>query len=385
MADVRVEGSATRTGWLYHDYALPERHRNVHRSNTTARLEFLSRHRPIAGLSVLDIGCSTGGLSLGLAALGARHVVGIDHDGVAISVARAVAEKYGLNQTEFLQGPLPGTPLPQADLILWLSQWMWSVKQHGLEAGKRLLFQLPAETGASVMIFESAAEDGKAAIAGCTQDDIARFLREWSPFTVVSDLGAFQDGWRLSGKERIVYECAEPRLEWQGKQALIRRVSAEAVVKTYRPEARWARVNETACLRRLAGHPNVPRLLDEGEDWLMIEWAGPRATAAAPLHQLDDIVSGLRTAGVVHRDLNPLNLHCRDGQLFLIDFEWAIIDGRMPPATPKLGLGRGFYAEAMWDDAMAASRVRAWFEKQNAQVMSEVISRPNNRQQPRER
>ena len=85
------------------------------------------------------------------------------------------------------------------------------------------------------------------------------------------------------------------------------------------------------------------------------------ATADAPLSQLDDVVRGLTSAAIVHRDICPENLMSRDGRLFLIDFEWAVVGGVSPPAIPKSGLGRGYYVYGQWDDAAAAEKVRRWF------------------------
>ena len=53
-------------------------------------------HGDIVDKSVLDLGCGTGRLGLGAAFLGAKEVVGIDIDPVAIKTARENAEKAGL-------------------------------------------------------------------------------------------------------------------------------------------------------------------------------------------------------------------------------------------------------------------------------------------------
>ena len=53
-------------------------------------------HGDIVGKSVLDLGCGTGRLGLGAACLGAKEVVGIDVDPVAIKTARQNADKADL-------------------------------------------------------------------------------------------------------------------------------------------------------------------------------------------------------------------------------------------------------------------------------------------------
>lgn len=60
----------------------------------------------IAGRSVLDIGCGSGGIALHLiAAHGAGHVTGFDVEGPVIERARAQAEAKGLaSRTTFVQG-----------------------------------------------------------------------------------------------------------------------------------------------------------------------------------------------------------------------------------------------------------------------------------------
>ncbi len=359
-----VPGSATRRGWLYHDFPLPEFGLPTHRKNSASRIRKLSQHLPLYKAKVLDIGCSSGGISLGLALLGASKVIGVDHDPVAIMLARTVAEKYDIHCAQFEVSKIEDFQPPQADILLWLSQWMWTVKEHGLEYSKDLLFEIPARSGAIFMVFESAANDGKAAIPGATQDDLFEYLKSSTPFQKIRGIGPFEDKWRQAGQERTVFLCSEPCIEWQGKAGKIRRINRSSVRKEYAQDFIWSKDIEALCLRRLASYPFFPTLIDEGDDWLELEWGGYRANKAADLEQLDAIVLLLAKNDIVHRDICPENILYQNGRLSLIDFGWAVVDGREPPVTPPKGLGRGFYRYGEWDDRQAAKKVRSWFEKQ---------------------
>jgi putative methylase len=64
-------------------------------------------HGDIVDKSVLDLGCGTGRLGLGAAYLGAKKVVGIDIDPVAIKTARGNAEKEGLaDSVQWINGDI---------------------------------------------------------------------------------------------------------------------------------------------------------------------------------------------------------------------------------------------------------------------------------------
>lgn len=61
----------------------------------------------IIAKSVLDLGCGTGRLALGAAFLGAKNVVGIDIDKIAIKTARENSERLGLTcDVELIQGDI---------------------------------------------------------------------------------------------------------------------------------------------------------------------------------------------------------------------------------------------------------------------------------------
>ena len=358
-----VEGSATKAGFLYHDYPLPEYAFKTHRTGSLGRVAKLRTHLSIDRTSVLDLGCASGGISIGLALLGASKVVGVDYDSAAVALGKAVAEKYRIKNVDFQVSPVEDLAIPESDTIIWLSQWMWVVNQHGLEYAKDLLFEVPKKSGASIMAFESAANDGKAAIAGLTQDDIAEFLRLWTPYTVIENVGPFDDGWRTPNDQRMVFICSQPKSTWPGKEATINRVDRHTVIKEFEPQRFWAKELESRCLQRLEGFPNFPRLLDEGDNWIKMTWGGNRVTSASQLEQLTEVVRNLQAANIVHRDICPDNLLYCEGQLYLLDFGWALVDGKFPSAIPGPNLGRGFYADDHLDDAGAAERVRAHFRK----------------------
>lgn len=79
-------------------------------------LELADRLDGLAGRSVLDLGCGTGRLALGAAALGAGPVRGVDVDAGAIRIAREAAERLGY-PVAFEAGPV-GAARPPAELVV---------------------------------------------------------------------------------------------------------------------------------------------------------------------------------------------------------------------------------------------------------------------------
>jgi len=362
--DQYIGGSAVNPGWLYHDYALPERKLIAHRKNTINRLLFLKKCLPLYKAIILDIGCSSGGISLGLASLGASKVIGIDYDKNAISIAKVIAKKYDIDNAEFFLSSLENFDIPEVDIVIWLSQWMWTVKKYGLEYGKDLLFDVSSRSKAEIMVFESAAAcDGLAAIPDITQSDIENFLRLCTPYTLIENKGPFKDGWRLGGAERMVFICSKRQpIRWDGYQSIVTRTGRNTILKQYKPECIWAKDMEVRCLRRLEPFLYFSKLLDSGEDWIKMEWCGNKVTKRSQLSQLDEILKILSKTGIIHRDINLNNLLFKEGQLFLVDFGWAIVDGKEPPVKAPKGLGLGFYTYGEWDDASAAKKVFAMFD-----------------------
>ncbi len=79
-------------------------------------LETAERLDGLAGRSVLDLGCGTGRLALGAAALGAGPVRGVDADDSALAAARSAAAELGLEAT-FEHGSV-GPDGARADLVV---------------------------------------------------------------------------------------------------------------------------------------------------------------------------------------------------------------------------------------------------------------------------
>ena len=93
-------GSSRRVGKLYHELPF-EGMENFprHRGATRERIDNIVKVvRGVKGLTVLDLGCSVGGLSLGMLENGADFVMGIDHDPESIMVAREAAKKLGFSK-----------------------------------------------------------------------------------------------------------------------------------------------------------------------------------------------------------------------------------------------------------------------------------------------
>ncbi|MFQ5649159.1 MAG: 50S ribosomal protein L11 methyltransferase [bacterium] len=89
---------------------------------TTRLMLHLLEDQVMGDKEVLDVGTGTGILAIAAMKLGARHVIALDHDPVAIEAAREnVKRNLGAPKVELLVGELDSVALPAASLDLILA------------------------------------------------------------------------------------------------------------------------------------------------------------------------------------------------------------------------------------------------------------------------
>jgi len=190
-------GSSLKDGKLYHDLPFPGfENFSSHRSKSKVRWNHICNYISVQGKTVLDIGCSVGAFSILSSLSGATKVLGVDYDQQSIEVAKYVASKVGAKNVEFWCCNIDSKFIENIDyfnVIIWLSQWMWLVKQLGMSEAKKLLYL--ASKKSDSMIFESAADDGMARIKGTTQADIENIFSSNTRYSKVRNIGT-TPGWK---------------------------------------------------------------------------------------------------------------------------------------------------------------------------------------------
>jgi len=326
----KYTGSNTRDAKLYHELPFEEfKHFNRHRGGTQERIDNIIRLVNVKDKTILDLGCSVGGLSFGMAQKGAKYVTGIDYDTESIGVANAVKEHYKIENIDFLNDELTIErirELPKVDIVIWMSQWMWIVKQKGMDYAKDLLFEVSAK--ADIMVFESAANDGMARIKGATQDDIEKWLFENTCYEKITRYGS-TGGWM----NRSIFLCTHPLLRIESTRraasSIITRLGRDRVKKAYRTypkDCRWMCKREAKALRMLEKYDHYPKLIEEGEDYIIMNFVGRRNQVkfTQMKFQADDILKELKRVGLTHRDLVRKNYLAMNNNLYLIDFGWCV-------------------------------------------------------------
>lgn len=350
------EGSNTKEGHLYHE--VPGTDLKFQRGNTANRVKFILEHVDVKGKRVLDLGCNVGGIGLGLAKAGGI-VLGVDYDIDAVLKGREIAKNMGIEDMTYWVTDIKPRTIRDLDtygVVVWLSQWQWFVKQHGLEAGLQALFEVSQKS--EVLVFESASSDGRAGIEGSTQDAIHSWLIKNTLYSKIERYKGKNDEWN----KRDIFICSKPIFKWRRhRTVLITRTERNVVVK----QEEKGKLSEEmqrciTCYQRLKGTGITPDLLDFEDDRIIMTYGGI-VTPKLDEEDIQRLLKVLRENKIVHRDIIPSNLLWDGEKVVLIDFAWAVLDGN--DYEPSKNTGSEFKSPNGFDDEYSLRKIKEYLDK----------------------
>jgi len=322
----KFEGSSITNGKIYHDLPFEKLGKiRSHRGNTRGRINQILDIVDVKGKTVLDIGCNVGGISLGMAEAGASYVMGVDYDKESIDIAVEATKELEFTNANFDCENIDINSLKDIknyDIIIWLSQWQWMVKQYGLDIAKDMLFEVSRKC--EVLVFDSASDDGMARIKGSTQDDIENWLLENTCFdTIIRYKGL--PGWL----NRDLFICSNPVKRIKDRHiaasSIIERISRNEIKKTYKLSNIWMVKRESEFLTALKDSIHFPKLIETGDNYIVMSYCGRPGKVTKDMEtQTSEILKALEIAGIKHRDIRSGNLLSLNGILYLIDFGLSI-------------------------------------------------------------
>lgn len=171
-------------------------------ASTLSRLDAIEGDIPEAAHNVLDIGCNTGFMSVGLSE--GRLVVGTEASEALVATANNSVWTRGYRTVTFMHHLL--TPesvkqLPTFDVILFLGVWHHLPKSHSLEDSVGILAEIWQRTN-MVLYFEAGygpAESvrhhlGLSSATGDTASVYEDLLKFSCPGGTISEIGQFTEG-----------------------------------------------------------------------------------------------------------------------------------------------------------------------------------------------
>ena len=360
----RYQGSSLSKGTLYHDLPFDGYAKvRSHRKGTADRWSYIKANSGLRFVneSIIDLGCSVGGISM-LAAQAGAWVNGFDYDFESLEVAQSVSKELGLHHNvkfhhQTIDLDFIKNKMSRPHILIWMSHWMWCVKQFGMQTAKEMLYE--ASLKSNVMIFESAADDAMAAIKGATQDDIGEWVRSETSYSRVEDIG-FVPGWN----NRHIFVCKGIEVGWRGYTSRVTRESRTTVRKTFKPGFEWMVEREVKFLKMVSPHGISPQVISSDKTSIEMTYCGKkRKLSKVHRNQCMEILNVLKVCNISHRDINPKNLLVYNGDVVLIDYAWSLFEGETetPKPPPKDTLGGAFYKDNRGNDAVGLERTLKHF------------------------
>jgi SAM-dependent methyltransferase len=328
LNSVKYYDTACPIGMAYHELPFREFNLPVHRKDLIGRVDLVEKYYPVRGKKGIDIGCAIGGVSFELAGRGAS-MIGVDINKEEIEIAQNIEDIFRKNCLFICDDALNissnSTLMANCDFAIWFSQWMWLVKQHGIEHGKNALFHLSQKIGH--LFFETSIGDAAAGYVmkehGITSsEDVVSLLRECTTYASIVECRPARP---VPMRRPIFYCSGRLRNSYRGYTSMVKRVGYNDVVKSMEGYPDLLS-NEVAVLSRLRGL-HFPKLISANDSCLHMTYCGEyllRDNMPSDYQsQCREILADLAKSDVLHRDINPTNLLLRDGRIMLVDYSHA--------------------------------------------------------------
>jgi len=187
----RSRAGGLAVGQMYHELPFDDLDLSCWRKDVRQRAGIIQAFSRVDGKKGIDLGCSVGGITFALQMMGAR-MTGVDHSAEDIGLALCVEAEYRTG-AEFRIAEVDRVIWEEMrpggfDFAVWLSQWMWYVRQ----AGKIRAHQALRRVSECVehLWFEVSVGDGHAGdtmleLGIRSSAEVAALLREWTRYGAI--------------------------------------------------------------------------------------------------------------------------------------------------------------------------------------------------------